>query len=378
MRILQGPAPHVLVYSFEGKIEKADIEQTIESLESALAQQDRVHLLTDLSGVDGITPEAVFRDLTYGLSSLGRLYRFGRLAVVTDSPTLANAAQLEGKLLPSMQVRAFGSGQRDEAMSWVAVMPETFPAGLEFSYDEGRNLLILAPGDEVTGFDIRSVGARIRELYRERGPVSLLLRMEKRPRFGPGLFYEKAQALDLIPMLAKYAIVGPEWLRGWVSTAGFAFSTRAKYFPPEEADQALAWLSDSSPSVQRLPSPSANLALFRTSGKVTEQAVRDLYGLLMPSLRGHDSLDVYIELQDYEGMTLKGCLEAFKQGFSNARELLDGVRRFAVVTDKRFISSMVKLENRLLPQIEERAFSFSEREQALQWLEEGRSSNTHD
>ena len=48
----------------------------------------------------------------------------------------------------------------------------------------------------------------------------------------------------------------------------------------------------------------------------------------------------------------------------------------AVVTDSRFLSKASEVENILIPSVEERPFTFNQRDIAVAWLDEGRPALT--
>ena len=84
-------------------------------------------------------------------------------------------------------------------------------------------------------------------------------------------------------------------------------------------------------------------------------------------------IDILLEVPGDEGFSLMGLLEAMKSGLQHFSEVTRGVRRMALITDSRWLSKVVELENLLLPGMEERPFSFAQRDLAKAWLSEGRA-----
>lgn len=373
MEILKPPAAHVVALSFDGKLTESEFDQVVEQIDGALETQERINVMCDLTGLTGITPKALLKDILYGLSTFGRMYRFQRMAVVTDSPALESIVKFEDRIFSDIELRSFPSEQRDQAIAWSEARIEVPPPGLTMQEVESDNLLRIEAGVEITGYDVRHAVDLIKARYQSHGPVNLLVTLSQTPRFGPGLYYEKLKAFSVLPMLNKYALVGPPWVKNWTNTVGSAVATRIRYFADEQS--GLAWISDSSPTIEHLPSESPHMLALRLSGKVGDKEVQGLYHLVLPFLKGDKEIDILLELSYQEGMSLRGLFEALKLGIKHFGELAKGVRRLAVITDSGWIAKLVDLENLLVPGVEERPFSFAQKDLAMAWLHEGRSES---
>ena len=53
-------------------------------------------------------------------SLLGLLKKFDRAAVLTDKTWLKKASELEGALVPGLEIKAFSRDQREEAEAWLS------------------------------------------------------------------------------------------------------------------------------------------------------------------------------------------------------------------------------------------------------------------
>ena len=114
------PAPDGFVaMRASGRLDEADIERGVEAVEAALARHERIALFAEVD-VDGISPGALWKDLTYGLGKLGELHRFPRAAIVTDQGWVRRITQAESALLPGIEMRAFPEADREAALSWIA------------------------------------------------------------------------------------------------------------------------------------------------------------------------------------------------------------------------------------------------------------------
>ncbi|MGO4573291.1 STAS/SEC14 domain-containing protein [Microvirga sp. 2TAF3] len=110
---------HVVALRVSGHVDRADIERGITAVEDALARQEHIALYVEI-GMSGMTPGAFARDLGYGLQHLRELRRFARMAVVTEQEWVRRIVQVQGRVLPQIEIRIFTPGERDEALTWVA------------------------------------------------------------------------------------------------------------------------------------------------------------------------------------------------------------------------------------------------------------------
>ncbi len=375
LEVLKPPAGHVVALSLDGRVNDEEMEIIVAQIDGALESNERINLLVDISKLRGLTPKALLVDFLYSISALGRMYRFMRMAAITDSPSLEKLIRLEDRIFSDVDIKSFSSEERDQAFGWVEAKIELPPVGLEISELPNEIGLRIEVGQEVTGYDVRRLSAKIRDWYEEHGPVNLLARVEKYPKSGPGLYYEKFHALDLIGLISKYAVLGPASLQPRIQALSAVVNVRLQLFPLEEEQRALAWLSDASPSVELLPSEHSSLVAIRMSGKITDKEIRGVYQHLLPTLNQDNGTDLLLEVPYHEGMTLRGLFETLKLGVKHLSEVTKGLRRMALITDSRWMSKALDLENLLLPGIEQRPFTFSQRPIAKAWLLEGRTES---
>lgn len=374
LNTVQAPAPHVVAAQFQGEISKEDVDQVISQVEGALEKNRRISLFFDLSKLESITPTAFLNDLGYSLKNLGRLYRFQQMAIVTDSPKLETVLKWEAKLFKSVEIKSFTSDQANEALSWVERKPELPDPGFQVEHKE--EVLIFHFGEEITGHDITHVADLIHEQYEKHGPVRMLVTIPQVPKFGPGYIYEKLRQFNLVSLVERYAVIGPATLKGKIKAINPVLKAHLKYFEPGQQEAAEAWLNDHTPSAQLLPSVRLDRFAFRISGKITKREVEQFYQALLARLGEENGLDVMLEIPYEDGITLGAIFKAIKLGLSNFSKVTTGVRRMAVVTDSRFLSKASEVENILIPSVEERPFTFNQRDIAVAWLDEGRPALT--
>lgn len=119
IEILPAP-PHVAAFRFSGKLSGEDYDRCIAQIEACLAGYRRIAIVSDLSGMTGLSAEAMGKDFRYAISKLGEYSRFARAAVVTGQHWLGKVSELAGHWLPATDVRAFEPGQADAALAWAA------------------------------------------------------------------------------------------------------------------------------------------------------------------------------------------------------------------------------------------------------------------
>ncbi len=116
IEILNIPAEHVIGIKITGKINKEDIEQVIDAATRIMeATERRLGIYVELVDWSGISLEALFEDLKFGLPNI---LRFAKKAVVTDKTWVAMLAEI-GRLFPGIEVRSYSFEEKDLALEWI-------------------------------------------------------------------------------------------------------------------------------------------------------------------------------------------------------------------------------------------------------------------
>jgi hypothetical protein len=118
-------AGHVVGIRVDGRIDASDIETAMKALEEKLRTNERVSFFVEIDDLSGVSPEAILKDIRFGLEQLKNLGRFSRAAVVTDIKWIRAAAGVEDLLIPRVEVKAFSKMDRDVALAWVSKIPAT-------------------------------------------------------------------------------------------------------------------------------------------------------------------------------------------------------------------------------------------------------------
>ena len=105
---------------------------------------------------------------------------------------------------------------------------------------------------------------------------------------------------------------------------------------------------------------------IRVKGKVTADDIERAIGRIESKLKQHEQVSFIAEIEALSGVSPGALLKDITYGLQQLVHL-DRFYRAAVVTDKRWIRAAVKLEARILPSVEVKAFYRAEREAAYAW-----------
>ena len=112
-------ADDIVAMRIVGTIESADLDRVMDRLDAAMAAHDKVHVFVETRGIDGIALSGLGHYVTRAMPLLGKLNRFGRVAVVADQAWIRMGTQIESAMLPFIAYRVFEPEQSDEALAWV-------------------------------------------------------------------------------------------------------------------------------------------------------------------------------------------------------------------------------------------------------------------
>lgn len=230
VEITRMPGGYAYGFTFSKEITEDDLKKAVGEIDLALESNQKINLLCDLTDLGSVTPRALLKDLLYGISSLGRLYRFERVAVVTDSAAVGTLVELEKHLFPHLRLKGFPSLDRQHAQSWVECPIEPTPSGLVLTESAEGNAILVEVRAAITGHDVRRLCQAVRFRYESSGPANLLLVLDSRPRGGSGLLYEQLRCLQVLTLIGKFAVVAPSWGQSWVEALTLTVRARLRYF----------------------------------------------------------------------------------------------------------------------------------------------------
>lgn len=119
MDILDTP-DDVLAVSLSDRITGDELDRIMDRLDAIMAHHDKVHVFVQTHSIDGIELKGLGAYMTRAMPLLGKLNRFGRVAVVADQAWIRAASRLESAVLPFISYRVFEPQDRDAALAWVS------------------------------------------------------------------------------------------------------------------------------------------------------------------------------------------------------------------------------------------------------------------
>ena len=112
---------HVVAFRAAGKVKAEDYDNTmIPLIEDKLAIHDNISVLADLTEMENMSLGAIGRDLQYGLSKIGQMHHFKRVALITERQWIKGITTIVDKVFPNTEARVFSKYDRDDAMLWAA------------------------------------------------------------------------------------------------------------------------------------------------------------------------------------------------------------------------------------------------------------------
>ena len=100
----------------DGKIEKEDMDTIIKATEGKFGNNKKLSFYVEVDSFDGISFEALLKDLKFGLPNIGR---FAKKAVVSNIKWQETAALISNKIFPFIEVRHFSPEHKEEAKAWI-------------------------------------------------------------------------------------------------------------------------------------------------------------------------------------------------------------------------------------------------------------------
>ncbi|WP_046864804.1 STAS/SEC14 domain-containing protein [Microvirga massiliensis] len=255
LELLSAP-DQVVAMRVTGRVDEADIERGIGAIEAALAHRETVSLLAEVD-MSGMTAGAIAKDLSYSLGRLRDLHRFPRVAIVTSQEWLRTLAEVQNRILPRIEVRAFAPSERDAAMEW-ASQPEPrgqHEGGEPHAHATPAIRLIETTRPDVIAFeitgkirseDMRLLVSTFDDALKAHERLRILVRVIDFD--GVSLDALRNEALWSVKMrglrqVERYALVGgPNWLDKILHSVAPMVRTETRHFGRDEEDKAWEWL----------------------------------------------------------------------------------------------------------------------------------------
>ena len=119
--------------------------------------------------------------------------------------------------------------------------------------------------------------------------------------------------------------------------------------------------------IEIIPFDEGNIVGFKLAGKIDDQSYHNAVNAINAALENNNKIRIYAEVVSIGGMSLDAFFDNIKTKFGYFREL-DRFEKEAVVSDKKWIESLVGISDAIFRSVEVRHFSFEETEEALDWV----------
>lgn len=240
-------APGTLVLRVSGHVTREDIEKCFALLMECVRADQKTNLLVEVVGLTGFDTEALSADLKRVRDLLGKIDRFGRVAIVSDHGWVRWLSRIESALLPGISYRTYKVAERELALQWAE-------GKTDLPYGKAVRI-IETDRPDVVGFEIdgrisaEEIGELSRELNRirsERPIKAVLARIRAIDGFDPSVALDpeyQRMKLGLLRELDRYAVVGaPGWVRNWIEVMQPLLRVDIRSFTTEQENAAWEWL----------------------------------------------------------------------------------------------------------------------------------------
>ena len=102
-----------------GKLNAEEMKQALDELTEKSAGIEHGRMLYDVIEFHLPSLDAIAIEFSRLPSMFGLIKKFDRAAVLSDKAWLKKASELEGLLIPGLEIKAFSRDQRAEAEAWL-------------------------------------------------------------------------------------------------------------------------------------------------------------------------------------------------------------------------------------------------------------------
>jgi len=237
----------VIAVKISGKLTSEEMVQLMERVERSIDEREQTHLFIEIEDFAGIDAAALPDHFSRAGPMLGKLRRFGRIAVVSDLAWIRWATKIESALLPHISYETFTSDERHRALAWVeGKLNPLHDPSIRIIETDRPDVLGFELDGRISSADAEFAADYFNKALAEDRPLRLLGRVKSIDGAELGaLFGHKylAMKVGMLKRLERYAIVGgPPWLCAWVSAIDPLVSAELRYFPVDREAEAWEWL----------------------------------------------------------------------------------------------------------------------------------------
>jgi len=243
---LQSPG-HVVGIRLAGKISAEDVNGIKPALEKALAANDEIGVVVDMSGFEDASAEAIAADVKYEMSLMAKIGQFRRAAFIADKEWLRAVTGFVGSLIPTMQMKVFSPGEQEKAIAWaseIEEMPVASGEALSMIHTDRDDVFGFQIDGVMTAENVRPLTDKVAAILANHDKVRLLARVKSLGGIDPAVFMQSgliSMKFAAVQKVERYAIVGaPQWMRTAVETMNPMFP-HLEIRPFDTADESDAW-----------------------------------------------------------------------------------------------------------------------------------------
>lgn len=120
--------------------------------------------------------------------------------------------------------------------------------------------------------------------------------------------------------------------------------------------------------IKKLEISNQKIFAYRVEGKITESEVKEVLQDIQNGINTLDHFNLYVEVNEMGEVELAALKERFSFIFSNYKSLVHKVKKVSLVSDKNWLQKLAQGIYYLIPKIEQKSFSFEEKDQARQFV----------
>lgn len=237
----------VIALKITGKLTRQELDEITTRVESSLAANEKTHIFVEIENFSGFDVGALPDSMPRAAAMLGKLGRFGRIAVVSDQRWIRWATKLESALLPHISYETFTADERHRALAWVeGKLNPLHDPSIRIIETDKPDVLGFELDGRISTADAQAAADYFNKALDRKRPLRLLGRVkniegaELSALFGHKYLQMKVGMLERVD---RYAVVGgPTWLCAWISAIDSLVPCELRYFGADQEAQAWAWL----------------------------------------------------------------------------------------------------------------------------------------
>ena len=113
-----------------------------------------------------------------------------------------------------------------------------------------------------------------------------------------------------------------------------------------------------------MPVLSENVIAINIDGKISTEDIETITSQVEEQLKSYPKLRAYVEVKQLGGISLEALFKDLKFAFKH----INHFEKKAVVCDPSWLTQFATLSSKLFPMIEVKCFSWSEQDQARDWV----------